>query len=240
MATEIVRSLIGHQDFALGQGKITQVRGPHTISLQTIELEFIFRTVEEIKALNYVLYAHVALFEVGPLTIYYFDPASMVVPDDDNILLPNTLLAYQPGRYIKVVYYNTDNPPPVPVVWDTFICSLSDQKTELLVDLIDPANTFRASYALDMTDGEVKINCKDAPTGSKIIVDLHMNGVSVFDTLVSIDIGETTSKTASVPAVLNITEVPDDAEFEAFIIQIGSVFGGTGLKINVSGVKVPI
>lgn len=236
MAKIIERSLIGHEDFALGQGKISQTRGPNTILIQQIENEFIFRTVEEIKALNYVLYPHVGLYADAPLIHYFFHTTSMLTPDDDNVLIPNTLQLYQPGRYIKVISYNTYNPQQV---FDTFICSLSDQKTDLVVDLVEPVNTFRASYALT-APLDVRINCKEAPTGAKIIVDLHMNGVSILDTLVSIDIGEKTSTTASVPCVINVTDIPDDAEFDAYITQVGSTIAGKGLKINVSGVKVPI
>jgi hypothetical protein len=234
MADRILyRSLIGHQDFLLGPGTDVQTRGTATVNMQKIELEFIFRTVDEIKDLDYTKYMHVALHQVGAVDQYYFDITSEAVPDDVNVLKPNYIHITQPGRYLRLVPYSA------PVVFDTIICSASDQVTELTVDLVNPHNTFRASYALDMTNGYIRINVNQAPTGAKLIVDIHMNGTTMFSTLMSIDIGKKTSVTAAIQSVLDITYVPDDAEFEIFCTQAGSTFAGTGLKTGVTGVKVP-
>ena len=108
MSKVIHRSLIGHQDLSLGQGKVTQVRGEHTVELQQIELSFTFRSVDEIKALNFELYNHVNLNVGGPLVKYYFDYTSMEVPDDDLVIRPDTIAASKPGRYIRI--FDADNP----------------------------------------------------------------------------------------------------------------------------------
>ncbi len=229
MSRTIFRQLIGHEDFSLGQGKINQERGDRTISIRQIELEFIFRTIVEIRELNYLLYAHIALHVVGAVVQYYFDATSVAVDDGNLVLKPNTLLSTQQGRYLKVLPSD---------IFDTIICSQSDQKTPLVVDLVEPTNTFRASYALDLTNGHIRISVNTAPTGAKLIIDVHMNGTTIFSTLLSIDTGEKTSVTASVPAILSTTNVPDDAEFEVFVTQIGSTIAGTGLKVAVTGVKV--
>ena len=115
------------------------------------------------------------------------------------------------------------------------ICAQSDQVTSLSVDLVNPTNTFRSSFPMDLTNGHVRINVNTAPTGAKLEVDIHMNGVSIFSTLITIDIGEKTSVTAAVPYVLSTTVVPDDAEFETFVTQVGSAVAGTGLKVDVTG-----
>lgn len=333
----LYRSLIGHEDFALGQGKFAETRGEDNIILRRIELPFIFRSAEEIRELDYTIYVHIGLHQTGAVIEYYFDPDSMAVPDDDLVIKPNVIAASQPGRYIKVlfgggggggggmVYTYVDSDytisyanevvlvdssvgaititlPAVPVkdnyvgvwdcgdnasinnitilrngntihnltenalidikngrfdfiytgftwelspiagcssVFDTIICSASDQVTPLVVDLVEPHNTFRAPYPLDLTHGYVRINVNNAPTGAPIIVDLHMNGASMFSTLLQIDVNTKTSLISTAPAVLSTTLVPDDAEFEIFVTQKGSIIAGTGLKVAVTGIKVP-
>jgi len=335
MTRILYRSLIGHEDLDLGFGKVTQERGPNIVDMQRIQAIFIFETVDVIKALVYTKYPHVGLHQIGAVIEYYFDPSSMAIPDNDFVLLPNSIHISKPGRYIKVLggggggggmnytYVDSDYTisyanevvlvdsnvgpititfPVVPVkdnyvgvwdcgdrasvnnitilrngntihnlsedalidikngrfdfiytgstwelspivgcssVYDTIICSASDQVTPLTVDLVNPHNTFRAPYPLDLTHGYVRINVNTAPTGAPIIVDLHMNGVSMFSTLLQIDIGTKTSLVSLVPAVLTTTSVPDDAEFEIFVTQKGSIIAGTGLKTAVTGIKVP-
>ena len=116
------------------------------------------------------------------------------------------------------------------------ICAQSDQVTPLVVDLVNPTNTFRSSFAMTLIGGHVRINVNTAPTGAKLEVDIHMNGTTIFSTLITIDIGQKTSVGAAVPYVLDTVIVPDDAEFETFITQVGSTIAGTGLKVDVTGI----
>ena len=227
MSRIIYRQLIGHEDLSLGQGKIVQERGDRTVSIQQIELEFIFRTVDEIKALDYIRYGHVALYKIGPVFQYYFDWLSMAVPDNITVIKPNSILASLPGRYILSAGQG---------IYDTIIASASDEDTPIAVDLVTAKTTFRAPYPLALA--YVRASLTTPPTGASFIVDVHMNGVTMFSTLLSIDPTEKTSVTASVPAVLSVTSVPDDAEFTVFVTQVGSTLAGTGLKIAVTGIKV--
>jgi hypothetical protein len=71
-----------------------------------------------------------------------------------------------------------------------------------------------------------------------MIVDLLMNGVSMFTQQLVIDVNEKTSVTSSTQATLAITDIPDDAEFLPYVTQVGSTIAGTGLKIAVTGLKV--
>ena len=123
--------------------------------------------------------------------------------------------------------------------FDTIIASCSDEFTPLVIG--GPKTTFRAPYPLDMTNGYVRISLTTAPVGSALIVDLTMNGTTVFSTLVQIDETMKTSVGSTIPAVLSIAgnSVPDDAEFLVYITQVGSTTAGTGLKIAVTGEKVP-
>jgi hypothetical protein len=122
--------------------------------------------------------------------------------------------------------------------FDTIIASASDEFTPITVG--GPKTHFRCPYPLDMTNGYVRISLTTAPLGSALIVDLHMNGVTMFSTQVRVDAGMKTSVGSAVPAVINIPGMlcPDDAEFQVYVTQVGSSFAGTGLKVAVTGQKV--
>ena len=223
MSRIIYRQLIGLEDFAVGSTVVSQNRGDRLIDIRQVELQFIFRTVNEIKALDYAKFVHIGLHQTGPVIEYYFDPLSFAVPDNDLVIKPAALLAGQPGRYVKHE------------ILDTIIASCSDEHTPLIVDLALPATTFRAPYPLELA--YVRASLTAAPVGSDIIVDILMNTVSLFSTLIHIDPATTTSVISATPAVLAVTEVPDDAEFRVYVTQIGSSIAGTGLKVAVTGAK---
>lgn len=119
--------------------------------------------------------------------------------------------------------------------YDTIIASAGDEFNPLTVGA--DKVTFRAPYALDLTTGYIRASVSTAPEGADLIIDVKMNGVTVFSTPLTIDAGERTSVTAIVPAVLSTTDIPDDAEFTVDITQVGSVTAGIGLKVAVTGIK---
>jgi len=121
--------------------------------------------------------------------------------------------------------------------YDTIIASCSDEITPITVDAVVPKTTFRAPYPLDLATGYIRASVTTAPTGAALEIDVHMNGVTLFSTLLTIDATEKTSVTAAIPAVLNVTDIPDDAEFEVFVTQVGSTIAGAGLKVAVTGIK---
>lgn len=223
MSRIIYRQLIGHEDFSLGQGKISQERGDRTVNIRQIELEFIFRTVAEIKEIDYSRYAHVALHTVGPVIQYYFDGTSMATPDDILIIKPDLLLVSQAGRYIRFGIY------------DTIIASCSDEETPLATG--GPKTTFRAPYAMNLVVGYIRASLTNAPMGQDLIIDIKMNGSTMFSSLLTIDANNNTSVGSSSPAVLSITAVPDDAEFTVYVDQVGSSYAGSGLKVAITGIK---
>jgi hypothetical protein len=121
---------------------------------------------------------------------------------------------------------------------DTIIASCSDEYSDLEVDLVAPATTYRAPYPIEIS--YVRCSLTTAPTGADIIVDVHMNGVSIFGTLLRIDAGSKTSVGSGTPYTLTTTTVPDDAELEIFITQVGATVAGSGLKISITGDKQEI
>ena len=145
------------------------------------------------------------------------------------------------GKYAICMYTSKTgvNPPGIGKM-DTIIASASDEYTALTIG--GPKTTFRAPYPLDLgvvgNEGYVRASLTTAVTGSDLIVDITMNGLSMFSTQLRIDAGQKTSVGSATPAVLAITEVPDDAEFLVYLTQVGSAYGGSGLKVAVSGIKV--
>jgi len=127
-------------------------------------------------------------------------------------------------------------PAGAPYLYDTIIASASPEYAALSVDLVTPATHFRAPFAINIS--YVRVSLSVAPTGAPVIVDVFMNGVTIFSTPIQIDIGSKTSVGSAVPAVLSVTEVPDDAEFTVFITQVGSAVTGSGVKVALTGTKV--
>ena len=85
-----------------------------------------------------------------------------------------------------------------------------------------------------MNLNRVKISTNTAPTGSNFIVDIKLQGGSIFSTLPVIVAGQ---EVGGSNAVLSVTYLPVDSEVTVFINQIGSANAGTGLKVWLLGPK---
>ena len=83
----------------------------------------------------------------------------------------------------------------------------------------------------------VRASLTNAPAGTDLIIDVLLDGVSLFTTPIHIDPGETTSVTSLTQSVLGTIYIPDDGELTVDVLQIGSIASGTGLKIAVTGAK---
>ena len=116
---------------------------------------------------------------------------------------------------------------------ETIICAVTGESADVAVGtgLI----TWQMPYAMNLTG--ISASVKTAPTGSTIIVDVNDGGTSVFSTLVTIDPGETTSATATIPSVLSDTALAENAVITIDVDQIGSSTAGVGLKVYVSGTR---
>lgn len=93
------RALIVHNDIAIGVGAVVQTRGDTTAAEQKIELDWIFRTAAEIRALDYSKYTRVSLHTEGPLVHYAWDATSNAVDDAWNVLTPLTNPTL--GRWVR-------------------------------------------------------------------------------------------------------------------------------------------
>lgn len=94
--------------------------------------------------------------------------------------------------------------------------------------------TFRMPYKMELS--EVRASVGTAPTGATLIVDINLNGTSIFTTnLLQIDATEKTSTTAATGYNLTTTSLSDDGEITVDIDQVGSTVAGAGLKITLIG-----
>ncbi len=106
----------------------------------------------------------------------------------------------------------------------------SDEDTPLGSGVI---TTFRARRAF--TIQSVKASLSIAPTGTVLTIDVKKNNVSIFSTLITIDVGELTSITADIPPVLSTTTVnaDDKLDIDVTILDIGGT--AVGLKVYFIG-----
>jgi hypothetical protein len=112
--------------------------------------------------------------------------------------------------------------------------AMSDENTPLDVASGSvPFTTFRMPYG--MTVVEVRTSLTTAGSGSKVTVDIEESGSSILSTAITIDVGERTSTTASVPAVISDPLLSDDAEIGLFLTARDSGNVATGLKCTLVG-----
>ena len=137
-----------------------------------------------------------------------------------NSLSNNDILQYKTSSNSWV---NTSNK----ISSDTSI-AVSDETTDLSASTATPLATFHASR--DNNLEEVLIGVSTAPTGSILVGDVHINGISIFSTKPSIDINEKTSVAAATQPVLSTTSYNRGDIIELFCDQVGSTTPGTGLK----------
>jgi len=121
--------------------------------------------------------------------------------------------------------------PPIVSVRGDIGFSCSDETTDLTTGL---KFTFRLPYYLSLE--EVKLGVNTAPTGSDLIVDIKVNGTSIFSTKPRILEG---TKVGGYDAVL--VELPylllSPREITVYVDQVGSTISGTGLKVWLIGNK---
>lgn len=190
-----------------------------------------------------------------PQNLVYLRPDQPGIPVDYIKSIEKAGLVTLPQKYLAM--YTMSGTPSIgpagpqgpPGVdqnswFDTIIASASDEVSPLTVG--GPKTHFRCPYPLKLDEvgyeGYVRISLSIAPVGGPLIVDVTMNGVSMFITPVQIDDGELTSVTSGTPAVYNpaTMDIPDDAEFQVFVNQVGPVIAGSGLKVAITGIKADL
>jgi hypothetical protein len=84
----------------------------------------------------------------------------------------------------------------------------------------------------DCTIQEVIVDLVTAPTGSGITIDIENNSSSIFGTLLTVDATESTSRTASTPAVISSASASAGDRLIANIDAVGSTTGGAGAVLT--------
>lgn len=130
--------------------------------------------------------------------------------------------------------------PGEPYRRDTIIAAASDEFSAIPLTGGLPMTTFRAPYPLDLREGYIRASLTTAPQGDDMVIEVRMNGSPMFDVPIYIDENTRSSVDAAIQSVISddSLDVPDDAEFTVFCLQIGSLFAGSGLKISITGFKV--
>lgn len=96
---------------------------------------------------------------------------------------------------------------------------------------------FRAPFSILLSEVKASINSPQT-SGDILTIDMKVDGSSVFGTLLSIDNDETSSVTATTPATILTTSIPNDSLIEIEITQVGSPTAANGLKLYINGFKV--
>lgn len=92
---------------------------------------------------------------------------------------------------------------------------------------------FRVPYQFVLTAVRASLNVAQT-AGSLFTVDVKLNGVSIFSTLLTFDNSENTTTTAATPAVLSTSTLTDAAEITIDVTQVGTG-SPTGLKVYLIG-----
>jgi hypothetical protein len=111
----------------------------------------------------------------------------------------------------------------------------SDETTVFTASTSVAKATFRMPHAMTLT--EVRASVTTAASGGGLEIDVHDSGTTIFSTKVTIDDIESTSTTASTPAVISDSALADDAEIEIFIDSLDGGNAATGLKVFLIGYR---
>lgn len=127
---------------------------------------------------------------------------------------------------------NTPDAPLPADLWNEYLeVACSDEVAPLSAGTAKV--TFRMPYAMEVSEVRASLKTEQA-SGAVLTVDINQGGASILSTPITIDNGQRTSMTATVPPVVSTASLADDAEMTVDIDQVGD---GTalGLKIILIG-----
>jgi len=227
------------RDVAVEQGNTidTDIVGPENTNASSSDPDW------ELGTILYISTSAGRLTNTAPISPNKVIPAAMVIGVNGN---SRTLFArYEHGYHIDELHdvninsisnndilqyesssntwINTSNK----ISSDTSI-AVSDETTNLTASTVTPLATFHAARNNNIE--EVLLGVSTAPTGSTLVGDVHINGVSIFSTKPTIDVNEKTSVSAATQPVLSTTSYSKGDIIELFCDQVGSTTTGTGLK----------
>jgi len=116
------------------------------------------------------------------------------------------------------------------------IVACSDETSDL--EVTSSAVNFRCPFNCTVSNVIGYLNT--APVGADITIQIQVNGVDIFSSLLTIDTTEKSSTTSASPYALVVPNLPITANSEITIeiVQVGSSTAGAGLKVNLELIKV--
>jgi len=111
--------------------------------------------------------------------------------------------------------------------------------SDLTSDLIAGANKgyIQMKYAMEITG--VSASVLTAPTGATLLtVDINEDGSTILSTKLTFDSGETTTTTATTPAVISDTTIAVDSFITIDIDTVGNTNAGKGLIVYLEGRRI--
>jgi hypothetical protein len=168
---------------------------------------------------------------------WVLDEDDLVSDDDTKVPTQQSVKAYADDRYNVAVAYTDTEVGNIPVFFD-IMCGETNGIYDLTTSLTvgTGKSYFRAPFP--MVIQQVRAHLAVAATGSDFIVDININGASIFTTTeLTIDNGEKTSATADTVYNLTTFYIPDYAEITVDVSQIGSSIAGAGLQIQLIGLR---
>lgn len=116
---------------------------------------------------------------------------------------------------------------------DTLSISIGDLTTDITAG--GNKEYFHVPYNCYITD--IVATAFEAPTGSEINIDVLKNGSTVFSTNLTIDVTETTSSTASTPAVFSERKWDKGDVVTIAFDAVGSTTAGKGIRLQFNTAK---
>ena len=141
-------------------------------------------------------------------------------------------------QYISAGVYQSQRVPTSVLLKELSTAPIQFYASDLATDLTVSTLLVEIPLPYSFVATEVRANVLEAPTGAKLICNIKKDGFSILSTLLSIDDGEKTSLTASVPAVINFPTLENDKILTVEVTQVGSTIAGKGLFITINGYKL--
>lgn len=144
--------------------------------------------------------------------------------------MPITFNSFTPSTKIQSSQVNANF-----TTIETFLEGLRPQLHALIPDVLstgtNQAGAFTIKTANSLYLSSVSLQCKTAPTGAEIIVDINVNGSTIFSTRPQIAASATSGGGS---AAFSVTEVSDGDVITFDIDQVGSSEHGRDLTITLT------
>lgn len=122
--------------------------------------------------------------------------------------------------------------------YESHLIELGDETTAITTGTAKKTLRWPYKFELEHPEGGIGVRASltTASSSGAVTVDINLDGVSIFSTLLTIDANEESSTSAAAPAVLSNAILEDDGELTFDIDGAGT--GAAGLKIWLIGLRL--